>query len=111
MVTQMKALVLSGGAGPRSRPSTHTLPEQPVPVAHQAVVLPDGPQLIAASETHRVRVIVGEYPSMPVVHDAVRAVEPYRRGELENFPTEESIPAEIISALHALRHGKAQSVS
>jgi glucose-1-phosphate thymidylyltransferase len=96
MVTQMKALVLSGGAGPRSRPITHTTPEQPVPVAHKAV-LSDGPESVADSETHRVRVIVGEQLFAPVVHDAVRPVEPYGRAELE--------------ILHAVRQRKAQTVS
>lgn len=38
MVTQMKALVLSGGAGTRSRPSTHTSVGKPVPVALKAVL-------------------------------------------------------------------------
>ncbi|MGW0425326.1 sugar phosphate nucleotidyltransferase [Streptomyces sp. NPDC003015] len=92
----MKALVLSGGAGPRSRPITHTPPEPPVPVAHKAV-LSDGPHSIAASETHRVRVILGEHLFTPVVHDAVRAVEPYGRAELE--------------ILHAVRQRKAQTAS
>jgi dTDP-glucose pyrophosphorylase len=96
MVTQMKALVLSGEAGPRSRPITHAPPEQPVPVAHKTV-LSDGPESIADSETHRVRVIGGEHLSTPAVHDAVRAVEPYGRAELE--------------ILHAVRHRKAQTVS
>ncbi|MER7563869.1 sugar phosphate nucleotidyltransferase [Streptomyces sp. NPDC097941] len=93
----MKALVLSGGAGPRSRPITPTPPEPPVPVAHKAVLLSDGPQSVAASETHRVRVIVGEHLFTPVVHDAVRPVEPYGRAELE--------------ILHAVRQRKVQTVS
>ncbi|MDH6622357.1 NDP-sugar pyrophosphorylase family protein [Streptomyces sp. LBL] len=38
MVKQMKALVLSGGAGTRSRPITHRSAEQLVPVADKAVL-------------------------------------------------------------------------
>ncbi|MFJ9147787.1 hypothetical protein ACIRP7_06880 [Streptomyces sp. NPDC102270] len=92
----MKAFVLFGGAGPRSRPITHTPPEQPVPVAHSAI-LSDGPRSIADSETHGVRVILGEHLFTPVAHDAVRPVEPYGRAELE--------------ILQAVRQRKAQTVS
>jgi dTDP-glucose pyrophosphorylase len=38
MVRQMKALVLSGGAGTRSRPHPHTPAERPVPVAEEVVL-------------------------------------------------------------------------
>ncbi|MFG2796566.1 glycosyltransferase family protein [Streptomyces pseudovenezuelae] len=100
----MKALVLSGGAGTRSRPSRHASAGRPVPVADQAVPIPGRTPLADAGGT-RTGALVGDTPeSGPaerprrdrargtvrvgtpvVVHDAVRAVEPSRRGELETL--------------------------
>ncbi|MFF7071804.1 glycosyltransferase family protein [Streptomyces pseudovenezuelae] len=102
----MKALVLSGGAGTRSRPSRHASAGRPVPVADQAVPIPGRTPLADAGDT-RTGALVGDTPESgpaerpqqprrdrargtvrvgtPVVHDAVRAVEPSRRGELETL--------------------------
>jgi glucose-1-phosphate thymidylyltransferase len=62
MVTQMKALVSSGGAGTRLRPIPHMSAEQLVPAAHKAA-LPQGLLSMAAA--------VGD-----------TAAEPSRPGEL-----------------------------
>ena len=131
----MKALVLSGGAGTRLRPITHTSAEQLVPVADKAVLF-HGLESIADAGITQVGMIVGDTfsvggvtdlvdvvrgsrPDAPVlltqvpdprafglaepgpdgqvigleekpqqprsVHDAVRAIEPYRRGESESI--------------------------
>jgi len=72
----MKALVLSGGAGTRSRPITHTSVEQPVPVADKAVLL-HGPPSLTAAGFPQVTVVVGD--AAAEIHEAVRAV---RRGEV-----------------------------
>ena len=59
MVKQMKALVLSGGAGTRLRPITHTSAKQLVPVANKAVLF-YGLESIAAAGITEVGVIVGD---------------------------------------------------
>jgi glucose-1-phosphate thymidylyltransferase len=59
MVTQMKALVLSGGAGTRLRPITHTSAKQLVPVANKAVLF-YGLESIAAAGITDVGMIVGD---------------------------------------------------
>jgi glucose-1-phosphate thymidylyltransferase len=59
MVNQMKALVLSGGAGTRLRPITHTSAKQLVPVANKAVLF-YGLESIAAAGITEVGVIVGD---------------------------------------------------
>jgi glucose-1-phosphate thymidylyltransferase len=58
-VTQMKALVLSGGAGTRLRPITHTSAKQLVPVANKAVLF-YGLESIAAAGITEVGVVVGD---------------------------------------------------
>ncbi|MFG2127291.1 glucose-1-phosphate thymidylyltransferase [Streptomyces sp. NPDC048751] len=55
----MKALVLSGGAGTRLRPITHTSAKQLVPVANKAVLF-YGLESIAAAGVTDVGVIVGD---------------------------------------------------
>ncbi|MEU9265056.1 glucose-1-phosphate thymidylyltransferase [Streptomyces sp. NPDC048251] len=55
----MKALVLSGGAGTRLRPITHTSAKQLVPVANKAVLF-YGLESIAAAGVTEVGVIVGD---------------------------------------------------
>ncbi|MEU1511627.1 glucose-1-phosphate thymidylyltransferase [Streptomyces sp. NPDC005811] len=55
----MKALVLSGGAGTRLRPITHTSAKQLVPVANKAVLF-YGLEAIAAAGVTEVGVIVGD---------------------------------------------------
>ncbi|WP_369231821.1 glucose-1-phosphate thymidylyltransferase [Streptomyces sp. R21] len=55
----MKALVLSGGAGTRLRPITHTSAKQLVPVANKAVLF-YGLEAIAAAGITEVGVIVGD---------------------------------------------------
>lgn len=55
----MKALVLSGGAGTRLRPITHTSAEQLVPVADQAVLF-HGLETIADAGITQVGMIVGD---------------------------------------------------
>ncbi|MFJ6080216.1 glucose-1-phosphate thymidylyltransferase [Streptomyces sp. NPDC092369] len=55
----MKALVLSGGAGTRLRPITHTSAKQLVPVANKAVLF-YGLESIAAAGITEVGVIVGD---------------------------------------------------
>jgi hypothetical protein len=100
----MKALVLSDGAGTRSRTVTHTPAGQPVPRADKAV-LADGLDSVSDAGITPGGGIVGDssgrgpreqpehpttdlapagvHPCTPVIHAAVRAVEPPRRGELE----------------------------
>jgi glucose-1-phosphate thymidylyltransferase len=68
MVKQMKALVLSGGAGTRLRPITHTSAKQLVPVANKAVLF-YGLESIAAAGITDVGVIVGD--TAPEIQDAV----------------------------------------
>ncbi len=61
----MKALVLSGGAGTRLRPFTHTSPKQLVPVANKPVlyyVL----EAIAEAKITEVGVVVGTPPTRSV---------------------------------------------
>ncbi|MET9731123.1 glucose-1-phosphate thymidylyltransferase [Streptomyces sp. NPDC006458] len=55
----MKALVLSGGAGTRLRPITHTSAKQLVPVANKAVLF-YGLESIAAAGITEVGVVVGD---------------------------------------------------
>ncbi len=55
----MKALVLSGGAGTRLRPITHTSAKQLVPVANKAVLF-YGLESIAAAGVTEVGMIVGD---------------------------------------------------
>ncbi|MFE9441855.1 glucose-1-phosphate thymidylyltransferase [Streptomyces sp. NPDC006602] len=55
----MKALVLSGGAGTRLRPITHTSAKQLVPVANKAVLF-YGLESIAAAGVTDVAVVVGD---------------------------------------------------
>ncbi|WP_328420075.1 glucose-1-phosphate thymidylyltransferase [Streptomyces sp. NBC_00443] len=64
----MKALVLSGGAGTRLRPITHTSAKQLVPVANKAVLF-YGLESIAAAGITEVGVIVGD--TAPEIQDAV----------------------------------------
>ncbi|MFJ7073894.1 glucose-1-phosphate thymidylyltransferase [Streptomyces sp. NPDC098781] len=64
----MKALVLSGGAGTRLRPITHTSAKQLVPVANKAVLF-YGLESIAAAGITDVGVIVGD--TAPEIQDAV----------------------------------------
>ncbi|CAL9628577.1 UTP--glucose-1-phosphate uridylyltransferase [Streptomyces sp. enrichment culture] len=59
MVKQMKALVLSGGAGTRLRPITHTSAKQLVPVANKAVLF-YGLESIAAAGITDVGLVVGD---------------------------------------------------
>jgi glucose-1-phosphate thymidylyltransferase len=58
-VKQMKALVLSGGAGTRLRPITHTSAKQLVPVANKPVLF-YGLESIAEAGVTEVGMIVGE---------------------------------------------------
>ena len=58
-MNQMKALVLSGGAGTRLRPITHTSAKQLVPVANKAVLF-YGLESIAAAGITQVGMIVGD---------------------------------------------------
>lgn len=55
----MKALVLSGGAGTRLRPTTHAAAEQPVPVADKAVPF-HGLECLADAGITQVGTIVGD---------------------------------------------------
>ncbi len=64
----MKALVLSGGAGTRLRPITHTSAKQLVPVANKAVLF-YGLESIAAAGITEVGVIVGD--TAAEIQDAV----------------------------------------
>ncbi|QOV40609.1 glucose-1-phosphate thymidylyltransferase [Streptomyces ferrugineus] len=64
----MKALVLSGGAGTRLRPITHTSAKQLVPVANKAVLF-YGLESIAAAGITDVGVIVGD--TATEIQDAV----------------------------------------
>ncbi|MFJ8630597.1 glucose-1-phosphate thymidylyltransferase [Streptomyces sp. NPDC093568] len=64
----MKALVLSGGAGTRLRPITHTSAKQLVPVANKAVLF-YGLESIAAAGITDVGVIVGD--TAPEIQEAV----------------------------------------
>ncbi|KUO02895.1 glucose-1-phosphate thymidylyltransferase [Streptomyces caeruleatus] len=64
----MKALVLSGGAGTRLRPITHTSAKQLVPVANKAVLF-YGLESIAAAGITDVGVIVGD--TAAEIQDAV----------------------------------------
>ncbi|MGW1610574.1 glucose-1-phosphate thymidylyltransferase [Streptomyces sp. NPDC002285] len=64
----MKALVLSGGAGTRLRPITHTSAKQLVPVANKAVLF-YGLESIAAAGITEVGLIVGD--TAPEIQDAV----------------------------------------
>ncbi|WP_369174687.1 glucose-1-phosphate thymidylyltransferase [Streptomyces sp. R28] len=64
----MKALVLSGGAGTRLRPITHTSAKQLVPVANKAVLF-YGLESIAAAGVTDVGVIVGD--TAAEIQDAV----------------------------------------
>ncbi|MFE5812531.1 glucose-1-phosphate thymidylyltransferase [Streptomyces sp. NPDC056479] len=64
----MKALVLSGGAGTRLRPITHTSAKQLVPVANKAVLF-YALESIAAAGITDVGVIVGD--TAPEIQDAV----------------------------------------
>jgi glucose-1-phosphate thymidylyltransferase len=64
----MKALVLSGGAGTRLRPITHTSAKQLVPVANKAVLF-YGLEAIAAAGITEVGVIVGD--TAEEIQDAV----------------------------------------
>ncbi|GAA1416576.1 glucose-1-phosphate thymidylyltransferase [Streptomyces thermospinosisporus] len=59
MVSQMKALVLSGGAGTRLRPITHTSAKQLVPVANKPVLF-YGLESIADAGITDVGMIVGD---------------------------------------------------
>ncbi|MBT2368328.1 glucose-1-phosphate thymidylyltransferase [Streptomyces sp. ISL-10] len=64
----MKALVLSGGAGTRLRPITHTSAKQLVPVANKPVLF-YGLEAIAEAGITEVGVIVGE--TAPEIEEAV----------------------------------------
>ncbi|MFJ9751966.1 glucose-1-phosphate thymidylyltransferase [Streptomyces chartreusis] len=64
----MKALVLSGGAGTRLRPITHTSAKQLVPVANKPVLF-YGLESIAAAGINEVGVIVGD--TAAEIQDAV----------------------------------------
>ncbi|KUO18331.1 glucose-1-phosphate thymidylyltransferase [Streptomyces dysideae] len=64
----MKALVLSGGAGTRLRPITHTSAKQLVPVANKSVLF-YGLESIAAAGITQVGVIVGD--TAAEIEDAV----------------------------------------
>jgi glucose-1-phosphate thymidylyltransferase len=55
----MKALVLSGGAGTRLRPITHTRAKQLVPVANKPVLF-YGLEAIAGAQVKEVGIVVGE---------------------------------------------------
>lgn len=69
----MKALVLSGGAGTRLRPITHTSAEQLVPVADKAVLF-HGLESIADAGITQVGMIVGDTFSVGGVTDLVDVV-------------------------------------
>lgn len=64
----MKALVLSGGAGTRLRPITHTSAKQLVPVANKPVLF-YGLEAIAEAGITEVGIIVGE--TAPEIREAV----------------------------------------
>ncbi len=55
----MKALVLSGGAGTRLRPITHTRAKQLVPVANKPVLF-YGLEAIAGAGIKQVGIVVGD---------------------------------------------------
>src|ERR1700750_341501 len=65
---QLKGLVLSGGAGTRLRPITHTSAKQLVPVANKPVLF-YGLEAIAEAGVTRVGVIVGD--TAPAIEAAV----------------------------------------
>ncbi len=67
-MNQMKALVLSGGAGTRLRPITHTSAKQLVPVANKAVLF-YGLESVAAAGVTEVGMIVGD--TAAEIQDAV----------------------------------------
>jgi len=68
MVSQMKALVLSGGAGTRLRPITHTSAKQLVPVANKPVLF-YGLESLADAGITEVGIIVGD--TAAEIEDAV----------------------------------------
>src|SRR5258707_7891464 len=64
----MKALVLSGGAGTRLRPITHTSAKQLLPVANKPVLF-YGLEAIRAASITDVGIVVGD--TAPAIHAAV----------------------------------------
>jgi glucose-1-phosphate thymidylyltransferase len=64
----LKGLILSGGAGTRLRPITHTSAKQLVPVANKPVLF-YGLEAMAAAGIHEVGIIVGD--TRPAIEEAV----------------------------------------